>query len=273
MDEKSETAFEQAETLNAAATGDAAQRQALLDLIRLNGAITDMAATPAQLKALHTCIKKVTEDLDGMRFNTAISAMMVLVTEANTWPAKPLAVMRTFLQLLAPFAPHLAEEELRRDSLARVHKLTLDRDLQGPLETLVREHADGLAAVVVEPLVQGAAGPMVEMQKEKLRERVNAIYGYNAMSRILLTQTAPIGFAEGQAQFGPAPKAVKAAVPAAARAAATAWAAGRDCALRYCSTASFHWARKRGVSRNRRLSKSASSCSKSARSTSCLKRC
>ncbi|HPY30227.1 MAG TPA: class I tRNA ligase family protein [Verrucomicrobiota bacterium] len=110
VDEKSETAFEQAETLNAAATGDAAQRQALLDLIRLNGAITDMAATPAQLKALHTCIKKVTEDLDGMRFNTAISAMMVLVNEANTWPAKPLAVMRTFLQLLAPFAPHLAEE-------------------------------------------------------------------------------------------------------------------------------------------------------------------
>lgn len=60
-------------------------------------------------------------------------------------------------------------------------------------------------------LVQGAAGPMVEMQKEKLRERVNAVYGYNAISRILLTQTAPIGFAEGQAQFGPAPKAVKAA--------------------------------------------------------------
>ena len=44
---------------------------------------------PAQLKALHACIKKVTEDLDGMRFNTAISAMMVFVNEAMTWETKP----------------------------------------------------------------------------------------------------------------------------------------------------------------------------------------
>src|SRR5205814_548439 len=71
---------------------------------------TDIAAVPTQLKALHACIKKVTEDLDGMRFNTAISAMMVFVNEANTWQTKPLSVMKIFLQLLAPFAPHLAEE-------------------------------------------------------------------------------------------------------------------------------------------------------------------
>lgn len=54
-------------------------------------------------------------------------------------------------------------------------------------------------------LVTGAMAPMVEMQKEKLRERVNAAYGYAAISRILLTQTAERGFAEGQAQFMPAP--------------------------------------------------------------------
>jgi leucyl-tRNA synthetase len=82
----------------------------LLDHILLDGAITDLAAAPAQLKALHACIKKVTEDLDGMRFNTAISAMMVFINEANTWQTKPVAVLKPFLQLLAPFAPHLAEE-------------------------------------------------------------------------------------------------------------------------------------------------------------------
>ena len=76
----------------------------------LDGAIADVEATPAQLKTLHACIKKVTDDLDGMRFNTAISAMMVFVNEAMTWQAKPFPVMKTFLQLLAPFAPHLAEE-------------------------------------------------------------------------------------------------------------------------------------------------------------------
>ncbi|MEX1661203.1 DUF721 domain-containing protein [Thioclava sp. 15-R06ZXC-3] len=55
-------------------------------------------------------------------------------------------------------------------------------------------------------LTTGAAAPMVQMQLPQIREKVNACYGYNAISRISLTQTAPIGFAEGQAQFTPAPK-------------------------------------------------------------------
>jgi len=105
VDEKSETAFEQAET-----TTEAQRHGELLDLIMLDGAITDIAATPAQLKTLHACIKKVTEDLDAMRFNTGISAMMEFVNAALHWQNKPSAVMKTFLQLLAPFAPHLAEE-------------------------------------------------------------------------------------------------------------------------------------------------------------------
>ncbi|WP_438868153.1 DUF721 domain-containing protein [Rhodovulum adriaticum] len=55
-------------------------------------------------------------------------------------------------------------------------------------------------------LTTGAQAPMLEMQKEAIREKVNACYGYAAISRIRLTQTAPTGFAEGQAQFAPAPK-------------------------------------------------------------------
>lgn len=55
-------------------------------------------------------------------------------------------------------------------------------------------------------LTTGPQAPMLEMQKDRLRERVNAVYGYNAISRIRITQTAPTGFAEGQAQFTPAPK-------------------------------------------------------------------
>jgi leucyl-tRNA synthetase len=105
VDEASETEFEQAETI-----ADPRRRGELLDLIKLNPAIKDTAATPAQLKSLHACIKKVTEDLDGLRFNTAISAMMVFVNEAMTWEVKPWSVMRDFLILLQPFAPHIAEE-------------------------------------------------------------------------------------------------------------------------------------------------------------------
>jgi len=50
-------------------------------------------------------------------------------------------------------------------------------------------------------LTTGAQAPMLEMQKETLRERINAVYGYSAISRIRLTQTSPTGFAEGQADF------------------------------------------------------------------------
>ena len=55
-------------------------------------------------------------------------------------------------------------------------------------------------------LTTGAQAPMLEMQKETLREKVNALYGYNAISRIRITQTAATGFAEGQVEFTPAPK-------------------------------------------------------------------
>ncbi len=55
-------------------------------------------------------------------------------------------------------------------------------------------------------LTTGAQAPMLEMQKDRIRERVNAVYGYNAISRVRITQTAPTGFAEGQATFMHKPK-------------------------------------------------------------------
>ncbi|MGR3494917.1 DUF721 domain-containing protein [Citreimonas sp.] len=65
-------------------------------------------------------------------------------------------------------------------------------------------------------LTTGGNAPMVEMGREALRERINGIYGYNAIARIRVTQTAPTGFSEGQADFvhrrpaspqGPSPQA------------------------------------------------------------------
>jgi leucyl-tRNA synthetase len=104
VDEKSETEFEQRQTAQGADNPDS------LAGIQLSGAIQNVPATAAQLKTLHACIKKVAEDLDGFRFNTAISALMIFVNDAITWEKKPAAVMREFLILLQPFAPHLAEE-------------------------------------------------------------------------------------------------------------------------------------------------------------------
>lgn len=60
-------------------------------------------------------------------------------------------------------------------------------------------------------LTTGPQAPMLEMQKERLREKVNAAYGYNAIARLRITQTAPMGFAEGQAKFTAAPAKPKSA--------------------------------------------------------------
>jgi hypothetical protein len=58
-------------------------------------------------------------------------------------------------------------------------------------------------------LTTGANAPMLEMQKETLRAKVNAVYGYNAISKVRITQTAPTGFADGQVSFKYAPKVQK----------------------------------------------------------------
>lgn len=70
----------------------------------------------------------------------------------------------------------------------------------------------GLGATLT-VLTTGAHAPIVELQKERLRERVNACYGYAAIGRIRITQTAPQGFAEGRADFDHTPEVRRGAVP------------------------------------------------------------
>lgn len=62
------------------------------------------------LRHIHRTIKKVGEDIEGMRFNTAISALMVLVNELASLEQMPAKALEPLAILLAPFAPHLAEE-------------------------------------------------------------------------------------------------------------------------------------------------------------------
>jgi leucyl-tRNA synthetase len=104
VDEKSELELEQA------LTAEPDRGAELLDRIQLSTSIRDLEPTRQQSRALHACIKKVTDDLDHLRFNTAISALMVFVNEAMNWETKPAALLAKFLVLLQPFAPHLAEE-------------------------------------------------------------------------------------------------------------------------------------------------------------------
>lgn len=91
--------------------------------------------------------------------------------------------------------------------------------------------AEGMGATLV-LLVQAAQAPMVQMALPRLKERVNATYGYNAISRIVLTQTAATGFAEGQAEFTTRPKAARAPDPAVIAKAADQVAPINDASLR-----------------------------------------
>jgi len=68
------------------------------------------------------------------------------------------------------------------------------------LPVRVRYSHGSLGATLV-LLTTGSQAPILEMQKDTIRQKVNACYGYNAISRVQITQTAPEGFAEGQVAF------------------------------------------------------------------------
>ncbi len=78
--------------------------------MRLTEAVRDVPPEKETLRLLHRTIQRVTEDLDGMRFNTAIAAMMEFTNHLTPLAVRPRFVLEPFVLLLAPFAPHLAEE-------------------------------------------------------------------------------------------------------------------------------------------------------------------
>lgn len=80
--------------------------------------LADSPCTVAQQRMLHATIKKVTEDLSNLAFNTAISQLMVCTNEFVTAKPRPREALRILLPLLSPFAPHLAEELWARLSFA-----------------------------------------------------------------------------------------------------------------------------------------------------------
>lgn len=71
---------------------------------------TGVVLLPETETTLHKTIKKVGEDIEGFKFNTAISALMILVNELEKLPRVPRAWFVALLQLVAPFAPHVTEE-------------------------------------------------------------------------------------------------------------------------------------------------------------------
>ncbi len=82
----------------------------LSDRVLASDAPEDQGSTPAATSLLHKTIKKVTDDIEGFRFNTAVSSMMVYVNELNTLEHISEFLFQELLILLSPFAPHITEE-------------------------------------------------------------------------------------------------------------------------------------------------------------------
>lgn len=80
------------------------------EVMQLNPAVQAVEPTPEQNRMLHKTIKAVTNDLEQMSFNTAISRMMEFTNFFMKSDVRPKSAMERFVLLLAPFAPHIAEE-------------------------------------------------------------------------------------------------------------------------------------------------------------------
>jgi leucyl-tRNA synthetase len=76
--------------------------------------LADRAPTAEELRLMHQTIAKVGEDIEALRFNTAISALMEFTNAAYKWGSLPKGLAQQFVLLLAPLAPHLAEELWQR---------------------------------------------------------------------------------------------------------------------------------------------------------------
>jgi leucyl-tRNA synthetase len=68
------------------------------------------APDPKLLKALHRTIKKIGEDTDTLAFNTAVSQMMIFINGVTAQESRSRKLLEPFVLVLAPYAPHLAEE-------------------------------------------------------------------------------------------------------------------------------------------------------------------
>jgi leucyl-tRNA synthetase len=142
-------------------------------------------------RLLHQTIKKVTEDIEGLRFNTAISQMMVFTNEMTKAEQRSRSLIEPFVLLLAPFAPHLAEELWERlghkpsvsqeswpifdPALTVSDRLTIPIQVNGKLRAKLdvgadatREQVEGLARVQVAEWLQGKEPKKVIYVEKKL---------------------------------------------------------------------------------------------------------
>jgi leucyl-tRNA synthetase len=144
----------------------------------LNPALKDVNPDTETLRQLHRTIQKVTEDTEGMRFNTAISAMIEFTNYLTKQEVRPRAVLEPFVLLLAPYAPHIAEELWRAlghpDTLAYAPWPKYDPALTKADEIEVPVQVNGKlkARLTVPADTDNAALEAAALADEKVKEQI-----------------------------------------------------------------------------------------------------
>jgi leucyl-tRNA synthetase len=163
---------------------------------KLADSVKDTPADAETLRKLHQTVKKVTEDLDGMRFNTAIAAMMELTNHLTKLEARPRSVLETFVLLLAPFAPHIAEELWNalggKDTLAYEPWPTYDEALTKADEIEVPVQINGkLRGTIRVPADVDEATMIMLAQTD---ERIRALLDGKKVNRVIARQGKLVNF-------------------------------------------------------------------------------
>jgi leucyl-tRNA synthetase len=158
---------------------------------RLSSTVAGTVPSLEHQRLLHQTIKKVTEDIEGLRFNTAISQMMVFTNEMTKAEQRSRSLIEPFVLLLAPFAPHLAEElwevlghkpsvsqeswPIFDPSLIVSDRLTIPIQVNGKLRAKLdvgadatREQVEGLALAQIAEWLQGKEPKKIVYVEKKL---------------------------------------------------------------------------------------------------------
>jgi len=145
------------------------------ETVKLAESVRDAEPDEETLRLLHKTVKKVTEDLDAMRFNTAIAAMMEFTNHLSKLTVRPRSVLNTFVLLLSPFAPHLGEELWNAlghgDTLAYEPWPTFDEALTRDAEVEVPVQINGKlrARLLVPPETDKAQLEATALADEKVK--------------------------------------------------------------------------------------------------------
>ncbi len=164
---------------------------------KLHAAVKDVPAEKETLRVLHRTIEKVTKDTNSLNFNTAISAMMELANHVTKLEVRPRSVLEPFVLLLAPYAPHAAEELWQAlghtgtlayepwpqfdPALTKAEEIEVPVQVNGKLKSRLKVPAEiddaalEAAALADEAIQAAIAGKPIKMVKVVPRKLVNVV--------------------------------------------------------------------------------------------------